>query len=155
MICRDIGGRIMIARLLVIMKQLDSGDVGLGLLNSLTEIPGDQLDGIQGDLGGLDATATEEEAVLFKLLEHKLPYIAEDAGKILDGGRYVDSDGVVGENPRVVAHVIANSIRHPEKASLSWEEIEEMICKALSGSTFLEMEEKEEEKIIEFKGGKL
>jgi len=143
----------MIARLLVIMKQTQSDDVGLGLLNSLTEIPAENLDGIQGDLSNLDATATNEEAILYKLLEHKLPHIVNDAAIIMDGGMYVDADGVAAENPKVFAHFLANKIRHPDKKEVSWEEIEAMIAAEVAGHAFLPLEE-EESKIIGIDGGK-
>jgi hypothetical protein len=146
---RSIG---MIARLLVIMKQTQSDDVGLALLNSLTEIPEENLDGIQGNLENLDATATQEEAILFKLLEHKIPHIVNDAGILMDGGAYIDADGIAAENPKVFAHFLANRIRHPDRKEVSWDEIEGMIAAEVAGHAFLPLEE--ESKIIELNGGK-
>ena len=147
----------MIIRLMVILKDTETDNVGLALLNSMEDLPKAKLKEIR-EMGGfesMDKTATSEEAILYTMLEHKLPYIIEDTGKLLDGGRYVDPDGIVGENPRVAAHFLANAIRHPKKGRMEWEEIEELIMEHISGSMFLPKEDLVEEKVIEFKGGKL
>lgn len=145
----------MIVRLMVIMKDAQGGDVRLGLLNSIREIPQENLDGIQGNLDSLDATALQEEAVLFALLQHKLPHIMDDAGKILDGGKYIDPDGIVAENAVFAASKIVHAIRYPDKNEKGWEEIEADVAKAIAGCSFLPLDDGGEEKVIEFKAGRL
>ena len=147
----------MIIRLMVIMKDTESGNVGLALLNSMDELPKEKVKEIRkmGGFESMDKTATSEEAILYTLLEHKLPHIMDDGGKLLDGGAYVDSDGLVAESPRVAAHFLANAIRHPKKGKLEWGEVEALIEAHIAGSTFLESSPKEKEKVIEFKAGRL
>ena len=147
----------MIIRLMVILNDTESDNVGLALLNSMDELPKEKVKEIR-ELGGfdsLDKTATSEEAILYTMLEHKLPHIVDDTGKLLDGGRYVDPDGLVAENARVAAHFLTNAIQHPKKGRVEWSEIEELIYSHIAGCTFLPEEDNEEEKVIEFKGGKL
>ena len=147
----------MIVRLIVILKDTESDNVGIAMLGNMDELPKAKVKEIQklGGFESMDKTATREEAVLYKLLEHKLGMIADHTGKMLDGGRYVDADGIMAENPKVAAHFLRNAIQHPKKGKMEWSEIEALIESHIAGCTFLPSEEPGEEKVIEFKAGRL
>ena len=144
----------MIIRLMVLLKDTESGNVGLGLLSSLDELPKEKVKEIRklGGFESLDATASQEEAILYKLIEHKLPHIMDDGGKILDGGIYIDPDGKVAEKPEVAAHFLRNAIQHPKKGKVEWDEIESLIVDHIAGCLFQPREIPEGKKIIQIDG---
>ena len=127
----------MIARLLVIMKHGESDDVALGVLDSLSDLPEENVKELEKlAFKEIDVTASMEECVLYELLLARLPGLVEEAGKLMDGGKEVGVERVVGENPVVFAHFLRNQLEHPNKV-MSWDEVEELIVREIEGRMFI------------------